>query len=149
MSAERIHDNLPVSDKRSLLRRMAHDAATRAGLNAADVEEALLARERLGSTGLGQRIAIPHARLAGLKSVYCALYKLAKPIEFDAIDDLPVDIAALLLIPLADERHGIQALSCIARTLKSPELLADIRDRARAARLSDLVLSPSDRRGRS
>lgn len=104
LSAERVFDNVQANDKRGLLRKMAHDAAAIVGLNEVEIENALVVREKLGSTGLGQGIAIPHARMAGLRNAYCALYRLMKPIDFDAIDDMPVDIAALLLIPQADER---------------------------------------------
>lgn len=141
LSAERVFDNVQANDKRGLLRKMAHDAAAIVGLNEVEIENALVVREKLGSTGLGQGIAIPHARMAGLRNAYCALYRLMKPINFDAIDDMPVDIAALLLIPQADERAGIRALSCVARTLKSPELLAGIR--ARSGPLSELALAPA------
>lgn len=143
LSEERIFNMVQASDKRSLLKAMAKDAAKTLGLDAAEVENALIGREKLGSTGLGHGIAIPHARISGLSGVFCALYRLAKPIQFDAIDDMPVDVAALLLIPQVDQRAGIQALSCIARTLKTPGLLAGIR--AHRGSLADLVLANPDK----
>ena len=140
LTSERIFDAVRANDKPSLLGMLARDAAKDVRLNEADVAAALLGREKLGSTGVGQGIAIPHARMAGLARIHCALYKLSRPIEFGAVDDLPVDVVVVLLVPHSDERSGIQALSCIARRLKSPGLLAEIRDKKRTTPLGELVL---------
>ena len=140
LSAEHIYDDFAATDKSSLLRKLAHQAAHEVNLNEADVIDALLAREKLGSTGIGQGIAIPHARVPNLKRVHCAFYKLKKPIEFGAMDDLPVDVVILLLVPQSDERGGIQALSCVARKLKSPGVLDKLRSQKRLSPLEDIIL---------
>lgn len=140
LSPARIFDAVQATDKPTLLRRLARDASQETQLNETEIAAALQSREKLGSTGIGQGVAIPHARTPDLRRIYCALYSLAKPIEFGAVDDLPVDVVVVLLIPQADERAGIQALSCIARGLKSPSLLTAIRNKKRAIPLSQLVL---------
>ncbi|WP_428533783.1 PTS sugar transporter subunit IIA [Rhodopila sp.] len=90
------------------------------------VETALLAREQLGSTGLGAGFALPHARLEGLQSYLGLLVRLARPIDFDAIDAKPVRLVFVLLIPASAEASHVAALAAISRRF---------RDRERVARL--------------
>jgi PTS system nitrogen regulatory IIA component len=86
----------------------------------------LLKREQLGSTGTGNGIAIPHARLPGLKRPHGLLARLKQGIEFDAIDGQAVDVVFVLLLP-AVESEALGALALVARTLRSPETLARLR----------------------
>src|SRR5262245_64849834 len=89
--------DLRVSDKRRLLAELARLASAKLDLAADTVSSALLQREALGSTGTGGGIALPHARLVGVKRPFALLARLAKAIDFDAIDGRPVDIVCLLV----------------------------------------------------
>jgi nitrogen PTS system EIIA component len=118
-------------DKTSLLRQLCTEAATKLGLNADEVAGQIAKREALGSTGLGNGLALPHARLKGLKTPFAVLARLHHAIDFDAIDNQPVDIVFLLLLP--DAANGdaqLNALACAARKLRDPKALQRIRDAA-------------------
>ena len=99
------------------------------GLNRALVTDSLFARERLGSTGLGHGVAIPHGRIKGLKAPMAAVLQLAQPIGFDAPDEQPVGLLIFLLVPEAATQKHLEILSEIA------ELLSDsgLRERIKAA----------------
>ena len=98
------------------------------GLNRALITDSLFARERLGSTGLGHGVAIPHGRIKGLKNPLAAVLRLAQPIAFDAPDDEPVSLLIFLLVPEAATQRHLEILSEIA------ELLSDraLRDRLKS-----------------
>ena len=90
------------------------------GLSRALVTDSLFSRERLGSTGLGHSVAIPHGRIKGLRAPMAAVFQLAHPIGFDAPDDLPVSLLIFLLVPEAATQKHLEILSEIA------ELLSDV-----------------------
>src|ERR1700710_524272 len=115
------------SQKGLLLQELAAKAAANLGLPPDQVTSHLLKREELGSTGTGNGIAIPHARLPGLKRPYGLLAKLKQGIEFDAIDGRAVDVVFVLLLPSAVENEALTALALVARTLRSPDTLARLR----------------------
>ena len=85
------------------------------GIARASVYDALFAREKLGSTGLGQGIAIPHGRIKGLKEARGAFLRLAAPVQFDAADGKPVNMIFVLLVPEAATEHHLQLLSELAQ----------------------------------
>jgi len=85
------------------------------GIGRSQVYDALFAREKLGSTGLGQGIAIPHGRIKGLKEAKGAFLRLAAPVQFDAPDGKPVDLLFVLLVPEAATEHHLQLLSELAQ----------------------------------
>ena len=117
-------------DKAHLLGEMARRAAGRLALDHGTVLQALVKRERLGSTGLGQGVAIPHARLDGVTRP-AGFFALLRPaVHFDAIDDRPVDLVVLLLLPDAPPDGSLKPLACVARRLRDPVLA----DRLRGAR---------------
>ena len=99
----------------------------------ATVTDNLFARERLGSTGLGHGVAIPHGRVKGLKHPLAAVVRLSHPIPFDAPDDEPVDLLIFLLVPEAATQSHLEILSEIAEMLSSREM----RDRMKAETESD------------
>ena len=101
------------------------------GLSRALITDSLFARERLGSTGLGHGVAIPHGRIKGLKSPMAAVFQLARPIGFDAPDELPVVLLIFLLVPEAATQKHLEILSEIA------ELLGDVPLRERIKRCTD------------
>jgi len=123
------------SSKRSLLEQLAANAAASLGLPVEQVTSHLLKREELGSTGTGNGIAIPHARLPGLKRPHGLLAKLKQGIEFEAIDGRPVDVVFVLLLPAAVENEALTALALVARTLRSPDTLVRLRGAKNPAEL--------------
>jgi PTS system nitrogen regulatory IIA component len=117
-------------DKARLLQQLSTRAATEAGLDAGEVSAEIAKREALGSTGVGNGVALPHARLNGLKAPFGLFARLRKPVDFAAIDDQPVDIIFLLLLPEASDDARLNALACVARALRDPETLQRVRDAA-------------------
>jgi PTS system nitrogen regulatory IIA component len=97
------------------------------GVQAVAVETALRARERLGSTGLGGGFALPHARIEGLDDYAGLFVRLAKPIDFDAIDGKPIDLAFVLLIPFETKTPHVGALAAISRKFRDAALAAKLR----------------------
>jgi PTS system nitrogen regulatory IIA component len=109
------------------------------GLNRALITDSLFARERLGSTGLGHGVAIPHGRIKGLKSPLAALFLLDQPIGFDAPDELPVKLMIFLLVPEAATQKHLEILSEIAELLSDSALRAKLMDCDTTAELHGLV----------
>ena len=118
--------NRHASDKANLLDHLARRAAAALDLPHAMILSALLKREELGSTGTGNGIAVPHARLLGVSKPFGILARLNKAIDFDAIDGEPVEIVCLLLLPTNSD-EGQHALACAARVLRDAEVLQNLR----------------------
>ena len=115
---ETVLERLPVANKKALFQQLASVAASAYGLDAATVVERLSAREKLGSTGFGAGVAVPHAKLPGLNHVVGVFAKLAQPIDFQAVDDLSVDIVFLLLSPVDAGATHLRALARVSRRLR-------------------------------
>jgi len=111
------------------------------GLNRALVTDSLFARERLGSTGLGHGVAIPHGRIKGLKAPMAAVLQLAQPIGFDAPDEQPVNLLIFLLVPEAATQKHLEILSEIAELLSDTALRARLNASATPAELHGLIAS--------
>jgi PTS system nitrogen regulatory IIA component len=109
------------------------------GLSRALVADSLFARERLGSTGLGHGVAIPHGRIKGLKSPMAAVFQLAKPIGFDAPDEQPVGLLIFLLVPEASTQKHLEILSEIAELLSDASLREKIKTTQDATALHSIV----------
>ena len=109
------------------------------GLSRALVTDSLFARERLGSTGLGHGVAIPHGRIKGLKSPMAAVFQLASPIGFDAPDEQPVVLLIFLLVPEAATQKHLEILSEIAELLSDATLREKIKSSADAAELHGMI----------
>lgn len=138
ISVEDVVLDLRPESKTRLLKALAAHAARRTGCPAAEISSVLAAREKLGSTGLGQGVAIPHARIRGLQAPYGAFARLAAPCAFEAIDDQDVDLVVLLLLPEATPQEHLNVLAKIARRLRDVEVVASLRkadDTATAYRL--------------
>ncbi len=114
-------------DKSRLLQQLSTQAASELGLDPDEVFDQIAKREELGSTGVGNGVALPHARLRGLKAPFGLLARLHHGIDFGAIDDMPVDIIFLLLLPEIGEGAQLNALACAARVLREPEALGRVR----------------------
>jgi len=111
------------------------------GLSRALVADSLFARERLGSTGLGHGVAIPHGRIKGLKSPMAAVFQLAHPIGFDAPDEQPVGLLIFLLVPEASTQKHLEILSEIAELLSDTTLREKIKATQDASALHSIVAS--------
>ena len=109
------------------------------GLSRALVADSLFARERLGSTGLGHGVAIPHGRIKGLKSPMAAVFQLAHPIGFDAPDEQPVGLLIFLLVPEASTQKHLEILSEIAELLSDTTLREKINTPQDASALHSIV----------
>ena len=109
------------------------------GLSRALVTDSLFSRERLGSTGLGHGVAIPHGRIKGLKSPMAAVFQLARPIGFEAPDELPVNLMIFLLVPEAATQKHLEILSEIAEMLSDTSLRDTLNTSPSAADLHRLI----------
>jgi PTS system nitrogen regulatory IIA component len=130
--------DVEATDKRALFERVAAMLEGASGLSRGQVVDSLLARERLGSTGLGQGIAIPHGRVKGLRDALGAFLRVRAPIPFDAPDSRPVNLAFVLLVPERATDLHLQILSELAQMFSDRELrrqLAVAPDAASAQRL--------------
>ena len=129
-SADRIALDVRVRDKTQLLQELARRAAAALpGIAPDAIATALQAREALGSTGLGHGFALPHARIEGLTRLFGLFVRLARRIEYAAIDGAPVDLVFLLLIPPDSDATHVSALAAISRRMRD----ADARARLRSA----------------
>jgi nitrogen PTS system EIIA component len=128
LTPDRVVLDMRARDKAHLIGEIARDFARLVpALKAETVETALLAREQLGSTGLGAGFALPHARVEGLGAYLGLFARLAKPIEFDAIDGKPIQLVFVLLIPFESATSHVAALAAISRRFRDPELVARLR----------------------
>lgn len=118
---------LKANSKKQLLQLLAERAAAVTGLPEREVFDTILQRERLGSTGVGNGIAIPHGKLPGIKEITGVFARLENPVDFDSLDDQPVDLVFLLLAPEGAGADHLKALSRIARVLRDSETIAKIR----------------------
>jgi len=123
------------SSRKQVLQSLSDLAADATGLQARTIFDAVLQRERLGSTGVGQGVAIPHARLAGIDRVQGFFARLRTPVDFEAIDGRPTDLVFLLLAPENSGAEHLKALARVSRLFRRE----DIRQRLRAAPDIDAV----------
>lgn len=135
LSSDAVLPAVKVNGKKQALQEISAHAARLTGLDAQEIFETLLQRERLGSTGIGEGIAIPHGKLATVEKLFGLVARLEKPIDFEAIDGMPVDFMFLLLAPEAAGADHLKALARIARVLRQPGVL----ERLRAANDADAI----------
>lgn len=121
--------------KRQVLGVIADVAARVLGVDSEAVLEGLVEREAAGSTGVGQGVAIPHARIDGLDRVRAIFLRLETPVAFDAVDDKPVDLLVALLAPRDANAQHLRALARVSRMMRQP----DLRESLRKARSADAV----------
>jgi nitrogen PTS system EIIA component len=128
---------LKVKNKKQALQELAARAATAAGRSEREIFDTLLQRERLGSTGIGRGVAIPHGKLAKLDQLIGLFARLERPVDFDALDGEPVDLIFLLLAPEGAGADHLKALARIARLLRDDK----VADKLRAARDADALFA--------
>jgi PTS system nitrogen regulatory IIA component len=144
LSTDAIFSALRVNGKKQALQEMSERAAQVSGLPAREIFDALLQRERLGSTGVGDGIAIPHGKLAKCERIFGIFARLERAIDFEALDGLPVDLIFLLIAPESAGADHLKALAGIARVLRDPEMAAQLRaTRDASALYSLLTLTPT------
>ncbi len=127
MSANSIVLSLKANNKRQLLQELAQKASELTGINDRTIFDTILERENLGSTGFGGGTALPHGRLSELQQVVGLFVRLNSPIDFDAIDNKPVDLVFLLLSPESNGADHLTALAQISRVLKDEETCTKLR----------------------
>lgn len=135
--------SLKAKTKKQVLQEMAAVAAGFTGLSERDIFGILLQRERLGSTGVGRGIAIPHGKLANLDRIIGIFARLDEAIDYDAVDDEPVDLVVLLLAPEGAGADHLKALARISRLLREPEAINKLRGAKDAAALYSVLVEPS------
>lgn len=127
LKEEAILPSLKAKSKKQLLQELSQHAAKLTDLDARQIFDTLLHRERLGSTGLGRGIAIPHVKFKDLDHIICVFARLEEPIDFDAIDEEPVDLIFLLLAPEHASGDHLKALAKISRLLREQHVLEQLR----------------------
>jgi nitrogen PTS system EIIA component len=127
LSQNNVMIDVRASDKVQLLRDLSARAARELALDSALVSTEILKREELGSTGLGSGVAIPHARIPGLSKPCGVLARLKRAVDFAAIDEEPVDLVFLLLLPSSSGGEQLNALAAVARQLRKPTIAAMLR----------------------
>ena len=135
LDCDAIKTALPGGNKRSLMKQLAELAGQRVGAEPATVLAGLNEREQLGSTGFGQGVAIPHAKIEGLDEIYALFARLGEPVDYKAIDGRPVDLVFLLLSPPDAGAEHLKALAAISRVTRDAATL----ERLRGARTRDAL----------
>ena len=131
--------SLKAQGKKQLLQELAERAAALTGLPERRIFETLVERERLGSTGMGQGIAIPHGRLAGLPKIVGLFARMETPIAYDAVDNQPVDLIFLLLAPEGAGADHLKALARVSRLLRNQTTCEKLRSTKEAQVLFALL----------
>ena len=127
--------------KREALQEMAERAAKIVDKTVEEIISVLLEREQLGSTGVGDGVAIPHGKIQGLNAIAGVLASLEKPVSFDALDDQPVDLIFLLLAPANATAAHLKALAKVSRLLRDPEAREALRGADSAEALFAIAVS--------
>ena len=118
---------LKAQSKKQVLQELCARAARRTGLSEREIFDTILQREKLGSTGVGHGVAIPHGKLHTVDTITGEFARLSKPVDFDALDDQPVDLVFLLLAPESAGADHLKALARIARVLRDQSIAQKIR----------------------
>lgn len=119
--------NLKVSSKKQALQELSAFAAKLTGLSEREIFNVLIRRERLGTTGIGQGVAIPHGKLKGLDNIQGVFARLAQPIDFDSIDERPVDLIFMLLVPEGAGTDHLKALARVSRLMRDQRTCEKVR----------------------
>jgi nitrogen PTS system EIIA component len=127
ITPEAVIPSLRVSTKKHALQELSDRAGLISGLGSREIFDALLQRERLGSTGIGEGIAIPHGKLARPKAIFGVFAKLGRPIDFQALDGMPVDLICVLIAPEGAGADHLKALARMARVLRDQKVTAKLR----------------------
>ena len=132
--------NLAAANKRALFQSLGQIAGMRLGMDPAELVSALSEREKLGSTGFGNGVAIPHGKIEGLKRIYGLVAHLAEPLDYQAIDRVPVDLVFLLLSPPDAGADHLKALAAISRVVRHGPTLEKLRGARSADALTAVLM---------
>ena len=127
LAVEAINAGLTVANKKALFQQLGLAAARKTGIEVKSIVAALNERERLGSTGFGGGVAIPHGKMEGLGSVFGYFARLTQPVDFHSVDGLPVDLVFLLLSPPDAGADHLKALAAVSRALRNRQTVAKLR----------------------
>ncbi len=137
LAIDSIDASLTASNKKALFQQLASAASKRTGVDAKDIVASLNDRERTGSTGYGGGVAIPHGRVEGLPQGFGYFARLTAPVDFQAVDNMPVDLVFLLLSPPDAGADHLKALATVSRTLRDRDTVAKLR----GARSKDAIFA--------
>ena len=143
LTNEGILSTVRASSKKQALQELASHASKISGQNDRAIFDVLLERERLGSTGIGRGVAIPHGKLPELDRLYGIFAKLEQPIDFEAVDDQTVDMVFLLLAPEDAGADHLKALARISRMFRDPDMCKKLRAAKNDDGLCELLLGDS------
>ena len=144
MTPDDVVADLKANGKKQVLHELARRAASRFSIDETDVFEVLLERERLGTTGFGDGVALPHGKLAGLKGMHMLFARLANGIDYNAVDGRPVDLVFLLLTPEDAGADHLKALAKISRLLRDETVCAKIRGAENAEAVYSALLESDE-----
>jgi len=146
VNADNISCHDLASSKKRVLENLSHLLVADTTATTADIIfQALLDRERLGSTGLGRGVAIPHARIPDLSHTIAAMLTLKTPVKYESVDNQPVDIIFGLLVPEDEEGdHHLEYLARLVELFRDPEICQQIRDADTGEQIFDLLLAIDD-----
>ncbi len=143
LAPEAVIPNLKARSKREAIAQLADAAHALTGVDAALIRDTLLERERLGSTGVGRGVAIPHGKIEGLPGVVGVLARLDSPVDFDALDDQPVDLVFLLLAPSHASAAHLKALAKVSRLLRDEKSREALRGAKTAEAMFAIAVDPA------
>jgi PTS system nitrogen regulatory IIA component len=143
LSPEAVVPHVKVASKKQLLQELARHAAELTKLPERRIYETLAEREKLGSTGMGQGVAIPHGRLSGIEKMTGLFARLDNPVAFGAADEQPVDLVFLLLAPEGAGADHLKALARVSRLLRNQSVCEKLRAASQSAPLYALLTEPS------
>ncbi|MEM8663669.1 MAG: PTS IIA-like nitrogen regulatory protein PtsN [Pseudomonadota bacterium] len=139
VARDAVFTNVDAHSKKHAIQEVSAAAARLTKLPERAIFDTLLQRERLGSTGIGRGIAIPHGKLVDLDGLVGLFFRLAEPIPFDALDDEPVDLLFVLLAPEDAGADHLKALAKIARIMRTPNMVDEIREAGTRAEVHALL----------
>lgn len=142
LASDGVISPLQATGKKHALQELATAAAEKTGLDPREIFNTLLQRERLGSTGLGRGIAVPHVKLPGLPGIVCLFARLEQPIDYESHDNEPVDLVFLLLAPEHAGGDHLKALASISRVVREPSVIEALRAAPDAAGLHLALTRP-------
>lgn len=142
LDAKLVFADVKASSKKQVLQQLSRAWAQHNGADDREVFEKLLERERLGTTGVGKGVAIPHARLANVDKISGLFARLSTPIDFDSVDGLPVDLIFMLVAPEDAGADHLKALAWVSRTLRNATVCEKFRQTPDSSALYALLTQP-------
>lgn len=142
LDAELVFADVKASSKKQVLQQLCRSWAVKNTADDRDIFDKLLARERLGSTGVGKGVAIPHARLANVDKISGLFARLSTPIDFDSVDSMPVDLVFMLVAPEDAGADHLKALAWVSRMLRNESICEKFRKTPDSSALYAILTQP-------